>query len=83
MPIVQTVELPVSGWTTYEFGCIQTIAVENMRGSSLIIVSSHPDCYDTYVSARVRCTVQGWGALTFASKTLPDLDLKVNVMILG
>ena len=54
-----------------------------MRGSSLVIVTAHPDSYDPYLAARVRCTVQGWGALTFSSRRIPTEDLLVNVMILG
>ncbi len=83
VPTVQTVTIPVSGWTSYSFGCTQTVSVTGMRGSSLVIVTAHPDSYDPYLAARVRCTVQGWGALTFSSRRIPTEDLLVNVMILG
>lgn len=82
-PISHTITLPLSGWTSYSYGCTQTVSVTGMRGSSLALVASHPDCYDAYMAARVRCSVQGWGALTFASKKLPTQDLSVNILILG
>ena len=63
--------------------CTQTVSVTGMRGSSLAIIAAHPDSYDAYMAARVRCSVQGWGALTFAAKKLPLTDLSVIVMILG
>ena len=59
VPTVQTVTIPVSGWTSYSFGCTQTVSVTGMRGTSLVIVTAHPDSYDPYMAARVRCTVQG------------------------
>lgn len=83
VPTVQTVTIPVSGWTSYSFGCTQTVSVTGMRGTSLVIVTAHPDSYDPYMAARVRCTVQGWEALTFSSRRIPSEDLMVNVMILG
>ncbi len=83
VPQLQTVTLPLSGWNSYDYGCTQTVSVTGMRGSSLAIIAAHPDSYDAYMAARVRCSVQGWGALTFAAKKLPLTDLSVNVMILG
>ncbi|MEA5058932.1 MAG: hypothetical protein EOM66_06145 [Clostridia bacterium] len=83
MPFIQTVTLPQSAWTVYSYGCVQTVSVQNMRGSSLALVASHPNNYDEYMAARVRCSVQGWGALTFASKKLPSYDLNVNILIMG
>ena len=82
-PATVSILLPQSGWTCYAYGCTQTVSVEGMRSSSLIIVASHPDYYDEFLAARVRCAVQGWGALTFSCKRLPIRDLTVNIMILG
>lgn len=83
VPVIQTVTLPHSGWAVYSYGCVQTIAVPDMRGNSLVLVAAHPNDYDSYMAARVRCSVQGWGALTFAAKKLPPYDLNVNIMIMG
>ena len=83
VPTVQTVSIPVSGWTSYTYGCTQTVSVTCMRSTSLVILTAHPDSYDAYVAARVRCTVQGWGALTFIGRKIPSDDLMINVMILG
>lgn len=83
IPSTQTITIPLSSWTSYSFGYNQTVSVDGMRGSSLVIITPHPDSYDSYVKSRVRCTVQGWGALTFACKEMPDSDLSVNIMILG
>lgn len=83
LPILRAVTLPHGSWNVYSVGCMQTISVPGMRAASLALIVAHPDDLDAYMEARVRCTFQGWDALTFFAKKLPAYDLGVNVMIMG
>lgn len=82
-PRVLTLALPKSGWVSHSVGCVQTISADGIKGDSLLLITSHPDHYDEFITARVRCTVQGWGALTFSAKKLPLGDINILVMLLG
>lgn len=43
IPSAQTITIPLSSWTSYSFGYNQTVSVDGMRGSSLVIITPHPD----------------------------------------
>ncbi len=81
-PIMQTITLPRANWTLFSSGCMQTLDVAGMRAGSLALIACHPDYYDDYMESRVRCAVQGWDALTFAAKKVPNNDLDVHVLIM-
>ena len=82
-PIIQTLTLYQSNWTIFSSGCLQTISAPGMRANSLILVVSHPNDYDYYIESRVRCSVQGWDALTFSAKKVPSFDISVNIIVMG
>jgi hypothetical protein len=79
---MQTITLPRANWTLFSSGCMQTLDVAGMRAGSLALIACHPDYYDDYMESRVRCAVQGWDALTFAAKKVPNNDLDVHVLIM-
>lgn len=82
-PVLQTITLPRANWTLFSSGCMQTLTVAGMRAGSLALIACHPDYYDDYMESRVRCAVQGWDALTFAAKKVPNNNLDVHVLIMG
>ena len=72
------VTLSAGGWS----GENQTVAFPGMTGSTTIIVAAAPENYDPYAKAGVYCRAQGTDSLTFSCKSVPEGDLRANIMIL-
>lgn len=83
MPVSMTLALPLSGWTEYTYTAVQTVTIAGMRASKFVIISPAPLDWQAYTAANVRCTVQGYNALTFSADRLPTADLEVNLLIWG
>ena len=70
--------LAAASWTSQQ----QTVSVDDVTTSNIVIVSPAPASMLAYSEATVRCTAQGAGTLTFTCTDTPSADLTVNVLIL-
>lgn len=60
----------------------QTITVNGVTASNLVIVSPAPASVEAYGNARIYCSAQSANSLTFACPgTAPSTDLTVNIVI--
>lgn len=74
----QTITLTVSAWNNNT----QTVAVSGITSDNTVIVSSNPESFDAYSSAKIKCTAQSTNSLTFICDKVPTTDIKVNIVIL-
>lgn len=79
--INSTVTLTSSGWSNG----YQTVGCASATATNNVMVSPAPDSFIAYGKAKVRCTAQSAGTLTFACDTssVPTVNLVVNVMTMG
>ena len=70
--------LAAASWSSKQ----QTVSVEDVTTSNIVIVSPAPASILAYTESTVRCTAQGAGTLTFTCTDVPTGDLVVNVLIL-
>ncbi len=80
-PTTKTATLLTTGWNTSTLK--QTVSVDGVTASAIIIITAAPDSYIAYAEAGIRCTAQGAGTLTFTCEDTPTEALAVNVLILG
>ena len=73
-----TVSLPVSGWSNKQ----QTVSVNGVTASNVVIVTAAPASYEHYNECTVRCSAQAAGKLTFTCTDTPTAALTANVLIL-
>ena len=60
----------------------QTITVNGVTASNLVIVSPAPASVEAYGTARIYCSAQSANSLTFTCLgTAPSTDLTVNIVI--
>lgn len=74
-----TVTLAAASWNS-SFN--QTVSVQGVSPTSVVIVSPAPSSYEAYAEAWVRCTELGAGTMTFACAGAPNVDLTVNIIIM-
>jgi len=70
--------LTVAGWSSNT----QTISVTEVTASNTVIVSPAPASFADYGNAKIHCSAQGPGTLTFTCDTVPTNAITVNVVIL-
>lgn len=75
--------LTVAGWTGTEAPYQQAANVTGVSEINNVIVSPAPTAFDAWGEAKVRCTAQGDGTLTFVCEAVPDVDLTANILIVG
>lgn len=78
------VQLTLAGtaWIAVDEGYTQTVACSGVSATNAVVVAAAPSHLMAYAENTVYCTAQGAGQLTFTAMSLPDQDLKVNVMVL-
>lgn len=74
-----TAILTSSGWSSQS----QTVTVDGVSTSKIIIVSPHPLHHDAYVEAGIYCSAHGTNSLTFKCIDKPNQNIYVSVVILG
>ena len=75
-----TITLPSSGWS----GNSQTVSVPEVHGYSDVVVTPFVDentSYSVYTDSGIYCYAQGEGTLSFKCESVPDSDVKVNLLI--
>lgn len=58
-----------------------TLQMPDVKEDSILWVGPAPDSYDAYRASVIRATAQGEGTLTFACKSVPQVDINVEVII--
>lgn len=74
-----TAILTTDGWADNQ----QTVNVVGVTENNVVQVSGAPATIKAYGAAGVVCTAQEVGTLTFACDSVPEVELTVNVIILG
>lgn len=72
-----TITLATAGWSNNS----QTVTVQGVTASNIVIVNPAPASYDEYVIDNVRCTGQDTNELTFSCDFVPDEAITVSVII--
>lgn len=70
--------LAIIDWSSNQ----QTITVEGITATSIILVAPIPAHQSGYTAANVVCVSQGIDSLTFQCATIPLIDIEVQVVIL-
>lgn len=77
--ITRMVSLTATGWSNKS----QTVSVSGVTASNTVVLSPAPASQSAYSKAKIVCTAQGSGTLTFTCETVPTAAVNVNVVILG
>lgn len=77
--IARTVTLASADWSSN----IQTVNVSGIKSSSLVQVSPVASDVDSYAKAKIICTAQENGTLTFTCGSVPANDINVTVVNWG
>lgn len=72
-----TITLTTAGWSNNS----QTVTVQGVTASNIVIVNPAPASYDEYVVDNVRCTGQSANSLTFTCDFVPNEAITVSVII--
>lgn len=72
-----TITLTTAGWSNNS----QTVTVQGVTASNIVIVNPAPASYDEYVVDNVRCTGQSTNSLTFTCDFVPNEAITVSVII--
>ena len=72
----ESLTLSASNWDSNTQEVSSSVATED----NVIIVSPTPDDQDTYSNCGIKCSAQAEGSLAFTCKTLPTIDIHVNVV---
>ena len=73
-----TITLTAAGWS----GGSQTVTVNGVTATGVVLVSPDPTDQSAYTSAGIICTTQAANSLTFTCSTTPTADIDVNVVML-
>lgn len=77
---VQSVTLLASGWT----GLQQTVAASAVKANSLVVIVAPAYASQwVYNVSGIGASAQGNGTITFMARTVPTVDLTVNVSVFG
>jgi len=74
----KTAVLTSSGWDENNS---QTVTVNGVTSTSIIIVAPDPSNIDEYSSCGIYCSSQGTGTLSFIASDVPDENLTINILI--
>lgn len=58
----------------------QTINVATVTAMNVVMVGPTPVSAEAYAQAKILCTNQGAGTLTFTCQTIPSVDITLNVI---
>lgn len=73
-----TITLATADWS----GGSQTVTVNGVTATGVVLVSPDPTDQAAYTSAGIICTAQAADSLTFTATTTPSADIDVNVVML-
>ena len=76
--VTRAVALSAAGWSNKS----QTVPVSGVTASNTVLLAPAPASQSAYGKAKIVCTAQGSGTLTFTCETVPTAAVNVNVVIL-
>ena len=77
----QILALTAAGWNANTL--TQTVTVTGVTATNVKIVAPNEANVDEYAACGVKATGEGQGTVTFTCTTIPEVDLLVNIAILG
>ena len=80
-PLSTTVTLTASGWDADAL--TQTVSVTGATATNVKMVAPNEANVDEYATCGVKATGEAAGTVTFTCATVPEVDLLVNIAILG
>lgn len=76
--VTLSVTLPAAGWAESSI----TVSAEGVTAASTVVISPAPESMEVCSAARVYCSAQGSGSLTFSCASAPTADIVMNVIML-
>lgn len=77
----QTVTLTAAGWDADAL--TQTVSVTGVTATNVKVVAPNEANVDEYATCGVKATGEAAGTVTFTCSAVPEVDLLVNIAILG
>ena len=74
-----SIALSIANWS----GNSQTVTCNGVTENNTIIISPEPTSIEVYGKAEIKCITQNENSLTFTCKKTPEVEINVNVLILG
>lgn len=74
-----TATLAADGWKNNQI----SVTVPGVTADNIVIVSYAEGSFEAYCNSSVRCIGQASGTLTFACESVPEIDIRVNVILLN
>lgn len=83
LPTSATVTLTTGGWEQSGNTYTQTAQVINMNATKSVVIQGNAETLDAYSGAGVKCVGQDVNTLTFTAESLPETNIKVDVVHMG
>ena len=83
LPTSLTVTLPASKWEQSGNIYTQTALVINMNDTKSVVIQGNAETLEAYSGAGIKCIAQNTNSLTFTAETLPENDIKVDIVHMG
>ena len=83
LPTSVTVTLASGNWVQSGNIYTQTAQVINMNATKSVVIQGNAETLDAYSGAGVKCIAQDVNTLTFTAESLPEVNIKVDVVHMG
>ena len=83
LPTSVTVTLTADNWVQSGNIYTQTAQVINMNATKSVVIQGNAETLDAYSGAGVKCVAQDVNTLTFTAESLPEVNIKVDVVHMG
>ena len=83
LPTSVTVTLSASNWVQSGNIYTQNAQVINMNATKSVVIQGNAETLDAYSGAGVKCVAQDVNTLTFTAESLPEANIKVDVVHMG
>ena len=83
LPTSVTVTLTADNWVQSGNIYTQDALVINMNTTKSVVIQGNAETLDAYSGAGIKCVAQDVNTLTFTADSLPEIDVKVDVVHMG
>ena len=83
LPTSVTVTLTADNWVQSGNIYTQNAQVINMNATKSVVIQGNAETLDAYSGAGVKCVAQDVNTLTFTAESLPEANIKVDVVHMG
>lgn len=83
LPTSVTVTLTADNWVQSGNIYTQNAQVINMNATKSVVIQGNAETLDAYSGAGVKCVGQDINVLTFTAESLPEVNIKVDVVHMG